>query len=80
MALNSYCGKDCCSCDNECLLSQTIPCSPSCKNLTEDRKIKIKNCLEDGCITVKYIFDMARETDNEIIKEYGEIAEYPYYV
>lgn len=63
---------------NGCKLDMTIPCSPSCENLTEDGMIKIAKCLEDGCVEVKYIFDVLYKTNEEIIAEYGEIAVYPY--
>lgn len=80
MAIKGYCGNRCYDCEHECELSMTIPCSPNCDNLTEDAKIKIKNCLEEGCPEVRYIFDMVNATDEEVIREYGEIAEYPYCV
>ena len=82
MALRGYCGGECGCMDkcNNCNLDMTIPCSPSCENLTEDGMIKIAKCLEDGCEEVKYIFDVIRKTNEEIIEEYGDIAPYPYYV
>lgn len=82
MAIKGYCGGECgCmkKCNN-CKLDMTIPCSPSCENLTEDGMIKIAECLKSGCIEVKYIFDAIYKTDEEIIAEHGKIAPYPYYV
>lgn len=82
MAIRGYCGGNCGFMDkcNNCKLDMTIPCSPSCENLTEDGMIKIAKCLKDGCEEVKYIFDVVHKTDEEIIAEYGEIAPYPYEV
>lgn len=80
MALKGYCGGEC-GClgkCNECALDLSIPCSPSCENLTSDGMIKIAECLKDGCEEVKYIFDSLNKTNEEIIAEYGEIAPYPY--
>ncbi len=80
MAIRGYCGGECGCMDkcNGCKLDMTIPCSPSCENLTEDGMIKIAKCLADGCVEVKYIFDVLYKTNEEIIAEYGEIAVYPY--
>lgn len=80
MAIKGYCGGECGlmeECKN-CELDLSMPCSPSCDNLTEDGMIKIAKCLADGCEEVKYIFDSLHKTDEEIIAEYGEIAPYPY--
>ena len=79
MAIKGYCRRQrCCDCNNECNLSQKIPCNPDCENLTEDGNIYIKGCLKDKCDEVKYIFDMVGKSENEIINMYGEIAKYPY--
>ena len=82
MAIKGYCGRECGSIEecSGCVLDQTIPCSPSCENLTEDGMIKIAECLKAGCEEVKYIFDVIKKTDEEVIEEYGEIAPYPYEV
>lgn len=80
MAIKGYCGGDCGNekrCE-QCRLDLSIPCSPNCENLTEEGNIKIKNCLADKCEVVKYIFDMVRNTDEEILKAYGDVAPYPY--
>lgn len=79
MAIKGYCGGECgCMKEcNSCKLDMTIPCSPSCENLTEDGMIKIAQCLADGCEEVKYIFDVINLTDDEIITKYGKIAPYP---
>ena len=79
MALKGYCGRDCSECYG-CDLDSSIPCSPSCENLTEDGMIKIAECLKAECKEVKYIFDVLEKTDEEIIEKYGEIAPYPYEV
>lgn len=78
MAHKNWCGKPCCDCKKPCELDETISCSPDCENLTPDGKIKIKACLEAGCENVKYLFDMARATDQKILDRYGEIAPFPY--
>lgn len=81
MAIGGYCGGECGCMEkcNDCKLDLSMPCSPSCKNLTEDGMINIAGCLRDECEEVKYIFygheDVSAE---EILKEYGEIAQYPY--
>ena len=82
MALKGYCGGECGCMDkcNGCRLDMTIPCSPSCDNLTEDGMINIAKCLEDGCEEVKYIFNVIHKTNEEIITEYGKVAPYPYCV
>lgn len=79
MAIKGYCGlKKCCDCNTGCRLEQMIPCSPDCENLTMDGKIHIKRCLQAKCEEVKYIFDMIDASDDEILREYGDIANYPY--
>lgn len=72
-----WCGRVCSDCSG-CRLDERIPCSPDCENLTEDGKIKLKQCLESGCNEPRYIFDMLGKTDSEIIEIYGEVAVYPY--
>ncbi len=78
MAAKGYCGNFCAKCSVDCYLDGKIPCSPDCKNLTEDGKILVSNCLADSCEEVRYIFDMIGSTDAEIIERYGAVAEYPY--
>ena len=80
MAIKGYCGGECGCMDKckKCGLDLSMPCSPSCENLTRDGMIKIASCLADKCEEVKYIFDVLDETDEEIIAKYGEIAPYPY--
>ena len=91
MAIKGYCGGECGGMEkcNKCSLDLSMPCSPSCDNLTEDGMIKIAKCLADGCEEVKYIFkddeaetdeEILGKTDEEIIAEYGEVAEYPYWI
>lgn len=77
MALKQWCGKDCSECKG-CKLDEMIPCSPDCKNLTEDGKIKVKECLAAKCEEVKYIFNVLSLSDEEIIAKFGEIMDYPY--
>lgn len=80
MAIKGYCGGEC-GCMKKCakcMLDLSMPCSPSCDNLTEDGMIHIAKCLRDGCEEVRYIFDVLEKTDEEIIAMYGEIAPYPY--
>lgn len=80
MAIKGYCGGEC-GCMKKCAkctLDLSMPCSPSCDNLTEDGMIHIAKCLQDGCEEVRYIFDVLEKTDEEIIAMYGEIAPYPY--
>lgn len=78
MAVKGHCGRKCAECKTSCIIDETIPCSPDCKNLTTDGRINIKRCLEAGCEEVKYIFDMARATNEEILARYGNVAQYPY--
>ena len=79
MALKGYCGLHACyDCTLGCKLDQRIPCSPDCENLTEDGKILVEKCLEANCEEVKYIFDMANVSDDEVLKAYGPVAPYPY--
>ena len=79
MALKGYCGLHACyDCGMGCKLDQMIPCSPDCENLTEDGKILVEKCLEAKCEEVKYIFDMANASDDEILKAYGPVTAYPY--
>ena len=55
MAHSEWCGKCACGdCEiamrNECALDQSMPCSPSCKNLGGDGSpIDLIVCIEDGC-------------------------------
>lgn len=80
MSLKGYCGELCGThkkC-NSCKLNLSIPCGPSCSNLTIDGKINIAGCLRDKCEEVKYIFDMINCTNDELLKCYGKIAPYPY--
>lgn len=79
MAIKGYCGGECGCTDkcNTCALDMSIPCSPNCENLTSSGMIKVAKCLEEGCEEVKHIFNALNKTDNEIIKEYGEVALYP---
>lgn len=77
MALKQWCGKDCGECKG-CELDEMIPCSPDCENLTEDGKIKVKQCLESGCEEVKVIFHAESLSDEEFIKKFGEVADYPF--
>ena len=90
MAIKGYCGGECGQMEKcaKCSLDLSMPCSPSCDNLTEDGMIKIAKCLADGCDEVKYIFkDEGAESDEDIlgksaeniIAEHGEIAPYPYF-
>lgn len=79
MAIKGYCGiRKCSECTQPCNLDEVMPCNPDCKNLTENGEIKIKECLREKCEEIKYIFDMVRCDDKEIIEKYGEIAAYPY--
>lgn len=79
MVINGYCGKRKCSeCPSSCFLDKKISCSPDCENLTEDWRIRIKECLKAKCEEVQYIFDMVGCSDEEIIKQYGEVAAFPY--
>lgn len=77
MALKQWCGKECSNCRG-CELDKVIPCSPDCENLTEDGKIKIKECLEAGCDEVKYILDAENLSNEEVLEKYGELVDYPY--
>lgn len=77
MALKEWCGSTCADCSG-CSLDEQIPCSPDCKRLTERGTILVKKCLADGCEEIKYIFDMAKASDEEIIDKFGEEAAYPY--
>ena len=82
MAIKGYCGGECgcmTKCAN-CKLDMSMPCSPNCENLTEDGMIKIAECLKCGCYEVKCIFDAIHKADEELIAEYGKVAEYPYEV
>ena len=80
MAIKGYCGGVCGDMEKcgKCKLDMTIPCSPSCENLTEDGNINVAKCLADGCEEVKYIFGVHHKTNEEIIAEYGAVAPYPY--
>ena len=78
MALKQWCGRSCSDCRG-CKLDALIPCSPDCDNLTEDGKIRIKECLESGCQEVKYVFDTKDLSDEEFIAKFGEVTDYPYY-
>lgn len=80
MAIKGYCGGECGCAEkcNSCSLDMSIPCSPSCENLTEDGNIHIAGCLKSKCEEVRYIFDALDKTDGEIMAEYGEYAPYPY--
>lgn len=80
MALKGHCGDICGQPDScqGCELSERIPCSPGCDNLTEDGMIRIADCLKEGCSEIRYIFDVLYKTDEEILDEYGEITVYPY--
>lgn len=78
MAHKHYCGKVCAECVKGCELDEMIPCTPDCANLTADNKILVKECLSSGCDTVKAIFDMVGCPDNEVIKRYGEVTDFPY--
>lgn len=85
MAHEKWCGKVCLDCKTACSLDERIPCSPDCKNLEGD-KIKLAQCLEDGCEEVGYIFDVQNPenlTENvkaALIAQYGKVGEYPYSV
>lgn len=77
MALKQWCGKECSEC-NGCKLDEMIPCSPDCENLTEDRKIKVKACLEFGCKEVKYVLGAENLSKEELLTKFGEVAKYLY--
>lgn len=79
MLNRNFCGnKVCADCDvcSKCILDLSMPCSPDCENLTVDGRIAVKRCIEAGCENIEIVFDM--ENTEEILKTYGEIAEYPY--
>lgn len=84
MAHSKWCGRECIICGG-CNLDNQIPCSPDCDNLVGD-KIKIAQCIKDGCEEIYPIFNMIdssmtlEERAANLIEEYGEIAEYPYSV
>jgi len=72
MAHKNWCKRPCSDCKKPCSLDGTIPCSPDCGNLTEDGYILVKQCLSDGCEEIKYIFNMADATEQEILERYGD--------
>lgn len=79
MALTGYCKeRPCCDCKKPCRLDEAIPCSPDCENLTEDGRILVGKCLQAKCEEVKYIFGMPDAADEEVLKQYGTVAPYPY--
>lgn len=80
MAIAGWCGEKCGESDkcSHCYLDMNIPCSPDCENLTVDGKIHITKCLMSGCEEIWYIFDMVGASEEEIVKAYGDVAEYPY--
>ena len=49
MALEMWCGKECCECTSPCALDMSIPCSPDCENLNADGSRKVKKCKASGC-------------------------------
>lgn len=77
MALKQWCGKECSECKG-CKLDEMIPCSPDCENLTEDGKIKVKECLKSGCEEVKYVLHEEDLSNEELLAKFGEVTEYPY--
>lgn len=80
MAITGWCGEKCGESDkcSHCCLDMNIPCSPDCENLAVDGKIHITKCLLSGCEEIGYIFDMVGASEEEIVKAYGDVAEYPY--
>lgn len=77
MTHKNWCGNKCCECKKDCLVNQSIPCSPSCDNLIGEN-INIRGCLDAGCEEVYYIFDVEVGAEEELINAYGKVAEYPY--
>lgn len=77
MALKQWCGKECSECRG-CKLDEMIPCSPDCENLTEDGKIKVKECLKSGCEEVKYVLREEGLSDEELLEKFGDVTDYPY--
>ena len=79
MAIKGYCKRQSCAdCTTSCILDELIPCSPDCENLTDDGKILIEKCLQDKCEEVKYLFNMEDRSDEELLREYGSVNDYPY--
>jgi len=83
MAHTKWCKEECTNCKSQCDLDLHIPCSPDCINLLGD-KIKLSQCLADGCDEIGYIFDaynpedISDEEAERLMGKYGEIADYPY--
>jgi hypothetical protein len=49
MAHSQWCGNDCSECTKNCVLDNSIPCSPNCSDLVDDLPIG-KHCINCDAI------------------------------